>query len=76
MYQDRIAQAINNSDTATVALVEDLMRTEHDTLDHLTAAQFTRAARNAMAFAIELGLSGMLGEYCQPLGLAVPSLRV
>jgi hypothetical protein len=70
-----IARAIRNHDPATVALVEDLMRGQHGTLDHLDARRFTRAARQAMADAIGLALIGELADYCETLDLDVPTLR-
>ena len=74
-YATRIADAINTGNLPTIAVVESLMRDQHGTLDNL-GDRFDGAARRAMADAIMLALSGDLPDYCEPLNLAVPTLRV
>jgi hypothetical protein len=72
MYRTLIAEAIGTSDPARTALVEEIMRTNRTALDHLSAAQLTKAARLAYADMLLMAAAGMLPFYCQTLGLAVP----
>jgi hypothetical protein len=76
MYRQLIADAIANDDTATLALVEEIMRGEHGALDHLDKSRFTRAARQAMATALDYALAGELPMVCEAYELATPTLRV
>lgn len=78
-YAALIAQATGQRDTATVALVEELMREDTGgVLDHLSAPRFAGLARAAFADAQawqRLGaINGVtLADYCTVLGLTVPS---
>ena len=76
MYQQRIADAISNNDPAHIAVVEDMMRTNRASLDNLSAATFVSEARRAEKLLVELALAGLLAEYCEGVGLPVPSMRV
>jgi hypothetical protein len=72
-YMQAIAQALGTADPATLALVEDLMRTEAGTLDALSAKRFTALARRSAADAEMLHREGALLDYCSALGLTVPA---
>lgn len=78
-YAALIAQATDQRDPATVALVEELMREETGgVLDHLSAHRFANLARESFADAQawqRLGpVNGVtLADYCTVLGLTVPS---
>jgi hypothetical protein len=71
-YRKLIASRIGTSDTATVGLVEELMRAEHGTLDHLTPAEFTDAIAAALVEARDLAATGQLGAWCTALDIPVP----
>ena len=73
MYATLIASAVNTTDPATVAVVEELMRTDRTALDGLSNAQFNRAARTAFADMVLLASAGALAEYCEAFDLAVPA---
>lgn len=73
MYGKLIAEAIGTADPATVAVVEELMRTERTGLDGLTRGQFDREARIAFADMALMAAAGELSGYCQAFGLDVPS---
>lgn len=73
MYARLIEQQIGTNDTATLRLVEELMRAEHQTLDHLTPAEFTGAIAVALAEARDLAAGGELAVYCAALGIATPA---
>ena len=74
-----IAEATDQRDPETVALVEELMREETGgVLDHLSAARFAALARESYADARSwqwLGpINGVtLADYCTVLGLTPPS---
>lgn len=72
-YQQAIAEAIETTDSATVALVEDLMRTEAGTLDALSPKRFATLARRSAADVAMLHREGALPDYCSALGLTVPA---
>jgi hypothetical protein len=78
-YAALIAQATDQRDPATIALVEELMREEAGgVLDHLSAARFTALTRESYLDARawqRLGqINGVtLADYCTVLGLTVPS---
>jgi uncharacterized protein (UPF0264 family) len=76
IYAPRIARAIDTNDSATIALVEDLMRDGRSGLDGLSTTAFARVAREAMATALVIALAGELVDYCEAVGLAVPTLRI
>lgn len=72
-YARRISKATTETDIATLALIEDLMRDGRSGLDSLTPAQFDRAAREARQ---DIGLmhnAGVLSEYCAALGITPPA---
>jgi hypothetical protein len=71
-YAREIARAIGTEDPATLAVVEELMRTDRTGLDGLRAAEFTVLARQAHRDMHTLDAAGALIEYCDALGLAVP----
>ena len=72
-YAKAIAAAIDSNDEPTVALVEEIMRTDRTGLDGLSAAQFSALARRSARDVTELHLSGELTMYCDALGLTLPS---
>jgi hypothetical protein len=72
-HKQAIAQAIGTADPATLALVEDLMRTEAGTLDALSARRFAALARRCAADVALMHDEGMLLDYCSALGLTVPA---
>lgn len=78
-YAALIAQATDQRDPATLALVEELMREETGgVLDHLSAPRFTALAResylDAQAWQRLGPINGVtLADYCTVLGLTVPS---
>ena len=77
-YAALIAQDTRTADPATVALVEDLMRSERSTLDGLSRDEFTRLARrsyrDARAWASCGAVDGItLADYCEAMGLAYPA---
>lgn len=73
-YQNLIRQAINCS-ADVAAVVEDFMRIAHDTLDHLSPAEFNAAANEALVdvrFWSENDVNGMtLDAYCKTMGLPI-----
>ena len=72
-YSDLIGQAIRRDNPATLAVVEEIMRTERTGLDGLTKARFDHAARLAYADVQLLAAAGMLADYCDALGLDMPA---
>lgn len=75
MYDKLIAQAIENTDEATVRLVEELMRlNERGPLDHLEPVMFELAARQAHGDAVILARCGELERFCGALQIKVPEL--
>jgi hypothetical protein len=72
-YARQIAQAIEYTDEATLAIVEQFMRDETGgTLDHLTTPEFAALARQAAADAVQLQAAGQLAMVCDANGLAMP----
>jgi hypothetical protein len=76
IYNKLIADAIDRDDSATTALVEELMRATYSTLDGLDSRQFRRAARVAFADAVLMAAAGELQFYCETLGLVTPAMVV
>lgn len=78
-YAALIAQATDQRDPATLALVEELMRENTGgVLDHLSAPRFAALAREAYVDAQTWQRVGpingvTLADYCAVLGLTVPS---
>lgn len=78
-YAALIAQATNQQDAPTLALVEELMREETGgVLDHLSAPRFAHLARESYADAQawqRIGaINGItLADYCNVLGLIRPA---
>ena len=78
-YAALIAEATDQQDTATLALVEELMREETGgVLDHLSAPRFAALARESYADAQawqRIGaITGVtLADYCNVLGLIRPA---
>lgn len=78
-YRKLISEATGSSDPALLALVEDFMRLDHSTLDHLSRDRFAHEARQAHADILtwhEAGPvnGGTLADYCASAGLACPTL--
>lgn len=73
MYSTLIAEAIGTADPATLAVVEELMRTDRTGLDGLTRSQFDREARLAFSDMALMAAAGALPEYCEALGLEMPA---
>lgn len=78
-YTALIAQATDQRDPTTLALVEELMRAETGgVLDHLSAPRFVALARESYVGAQTWQRVGpingvTLADYCTVLGLTVPS---
>jgi hypothetical protein len=72
-YQKLIAETARTEDPATLALLEELMRTWSPTLDGLTRPRFDALVAEATAAAAELAATGELIMFCQATGLAVPA---
>ncbi len=72
-YAALIAETIGDDDPATLALVEELMRTETPTLDHLSRPRFKALARQARSDADQIKAEGWLVSYCGTMRLAVPA---
>jgi hypothetical protein len=72
-YASKIAQRLGTDDAATVALVEELMRSDRTALNGLTPAEFDAAIIEAMADAQDLQDAGQLAAWCAAYGLAVPA---
>ena len=72
-YTKLIAEAIEETDPATLAIVEEFMRTERTALDSLTLAGFRAAAREAAAEAVGMHAAGMLAGWCDAFQLAIPA---
>lgn len=77
-YSRNIAEAINQADPDTLALVEDLMRQETGgVLDHLSLADLRRHAREAYTDAQWWNAAGTayghtLSDYCRASGITPP----
>lgn len=71
VYEQLIAVAIGESDPATLAVVEDIMR-DGQALDGLTRAQFVARARQAHEDMQILAATGQLVGYCAAVGLPTP----
>lgn len=71
-YQTLIAEEIATGDPDTLTLIEELMRSEHPTLDHLTRAEFRACVIQAVAEAAEMERAGFLPRYCAALGINFP----
>lgn len=69
-YQQMIAR-ITGADEQTVPLLEELMRTEHPTLDGLSLARFIEVAQQAVADALLMEAGGILPGWCEAFGLPV-----
>lgn len=78
-YSAAIAEAISNDDDALLDLVEDFMRGRTGgTLDALSAASFTRLARQSISDIVAWSMVGSvdditLARYCEILGLTYPT---
>jgi hypothetical protein len=73
-YAAEIARRTGTEDTATLTLIEQLMRDDNGgVLDHLTADDFRAAIPVAIAGAAELAASGLLDSYCDSYGIAGPA---
>ncbi|GAB3868622.1 hypothetical protein GCM10028801_44880 [Nocardioides maradonensis] len=77
-YARMISDAIQLEDPDTLALVENLMREQTGgVLDHLTARQFAKHARDAYSDARAWDTSGAvngftLADYCRASGITPP----
>jgi hypothetical protein len=72
-YAQSIAGLCGTEDTATLDLIEALMRDDNGgVLDSLTPAQFGDAIVRAIAGVAELAAGGHLALYCEGMGIAVP----
>lgn len=67
------AGRLDRTDSPTVALVEVIMRMERNALNGLTARQFTKAARQALADAEGHHQTGQLHTICDAYQLTVPA---
>jgi hypothetical protein len=72
-YARLIADTIGSDDTAALAVVEDIMRTDRTGLDGLSRPEFVALAREAHGDMRAMGAAGMLAGYCKARGLAVPA---
>lgn len=73
-YAKTIAETIGTDDPATVALVEELMRCEIRTLDHLSPEAFRDLAHTSLLDAREMARDDELGNFCAAYGLEVPTV--
>lgn len=78
-YAAIIATAIGTDDSASLALVEDLMREGRSGLDGLSLTEITELARecfdDAKAWATIGPVGGhALADYCRVMGLEYPTL--
>jgi hypothetical protein len=71
-YRQWIAEAIGYGDPATLELVEDFMRGQSRTLDHLDGQQFDALARQSADDLVLMHAEGGLQDYCRALRLEVP----
>lgn len=72
-YQRYIAEAIGVQDQPTLALVEELMRTDRTGLDGLDPKAFAALALQSLSDARGLHYDGQLAFYCGALGLDLPA---
>lgn len=71
-YKERIAAVIGTTDLPTLALVEELMRTDRTGLDGLSRSEFDALARQSYTDARLMAEAGQISMYCEALGLVVP----
>lgn len=71
-YAQAISEAIDHTDAATLALVEDVMRDGRSGLDGLTPAQFRWEAREAWVVVQAMHDAGELGPFCAAVQLDLP----
>jgi hypothetical protein len=72
-YAKMIAEKTGTEDAATLALIEELMRGDHPTLDGLSHAEFDAAIVQALVDARDLQDAGQLAMWCKAFGLEVPA---
>jgi hypothetical protein len=72
-YAKLISEMTGSTDDATLALIEELMRSERTALDYLSPGQFRRAAFDAVTDMREMHEAGTLAGYCKALGLTIPA---
>jgi hypothetical protein len=71
--QARIGRAIDTTDPVLMALVEELMRSDHGPLDGIDPLVFDTAARQARAKANMMSRDRQLRPWCRVNGIAIPA---